>query len=79
MIDDFQVPGDAGYGYDIHGPAKSLDREYIEPTMRACRLAALYAVLPSHKETGVRRGCIVLANEIEWAERLLATGILRRA
>ena len=45
----------------------------------AHRLAVLYLVLRSAKETGQRRGCAVLAKTVEWVEPLLATGHLRYA
>ena len=79
MVDDFRVPGDSGYGYDDYGPSKSLQQSYISPVLEAHNLAALYPTLPSEDETGLKRGCVVLARETEWAARLLATGLLRRA
>jgi len=78
MVDDFRVPDDPGYGYDDYGPGKALDQSYVAPAFDAYRLAVLYPVLPSAEETGQRRGCAVLANEADWAEPLLATGLLRR-
>jgi hypothetical protein len=77
MIDDFQVPDDRGYGYDDYGPGKALGPAYIAGVRARYSLAALYPALPSIKETGERRGCIVLANEATWKNTLLATGLLR--
>ena len=61
MVDDFRVPDDPGYGYDDFGPGLALDQSYIAPTAEAHRLTAFYPTLPSSKETGMRRGCVVLA------------------
>jgi hypothetical protein len=79
MVDDFRVPDDPGYGYDDFGPGKALDQSYIAPAVETHRLGVFYPMLPSAKETGQRRGCVVLAREADWAEPLLATGLLRRA
>jgi hypothetical protein len=51
----------------------------IATAVAAHRLAVLYLVLRSAKETGQRRGCAVLAKTVEWVEPLLATGHLRYA
>jgi hypothetical protein len=61
MIDDFQVPFDAGYGYDHYGPGKALVPEYIAPAVSAHGLSAFYPSTPSADEGGARRGCAVLA------------------
>jgi hypothetical protein len=79
MVDDFRVPDDPGYGYDDFGSGKALDQSYIAPTVEAHRLGVLYPALRSVEETGLRRGCAVLANEADWVGPLLATGLLRRA
>jgi hypothetical protein len=79
MVDDFRVPDDPGYGYDDYGRGKALDQSYIAPAVAAYRLAVLNPVLRSAEETGQRRGCAILANEEDWVEPLLATGLLRRA
>ena len=77
MVDDFRVPDDPGYGYDDYGPGLALDQSYIAPTAEAHRLAAFYPTLPSSKETGMRRGCVVLAKQSFWDKALVATGLLR--
>jgi hypothetical protein len=58
MIDDFQVPGDPGYGFDDHGPGKELIRSYL-PRMPGWRI--YFPAASSAEETGSRRGCAVLA------------------
>lgn len=78
MVDDFQVPGDPGYGYDDYGPGKALVPGYIEATCRRFDLVALYPTAPSSVETGKRRGCVVLAGRRRWSSTLEQTGLLRQ-
>jgi hypothetical protein len=77
MIDDFHVPDDVGYGFDTYGPGAELTAEYIAPSVGKYGLAKLYPSLPSSKETGAKRGSVVLAATDLWAQKLLATGLLR--
>ncbi len=74
LVDDFAVPGDEGYGYDIHG---TLLRPFpfeigrLRPVMARHRLGAWFPTLPSARESGSRRGCVVIARgEGPWAEAL---------
>jgi len=60
MIDDFQVPGDAGYGFDDYGAAGRLTLDYLEP-LKDLDFAIYGPSLPSSAETGARRGSVVLA------------------
>ena len=60
MVDDFQVPDDPGYGFDDYGGTKVLTSEYLEPVIKS--LAFGYPRLPSARESGSRRGCIVLSS-----------------
>jgi hypothetical protein len=55
-VDDFQVPGDHGYGYDNYGVGKALTREYIVPLVSQFELSEFYPRTPSSVETGGRRG-----------------------
>ena len=80
LVDDFRVPDDPGYGYDDYDdfvPGMALDQSYIAPAVGCHRLAALYPALPSAKETGMRRGCVVLTKESYWVKSLVATGLLQ--
>ena len=77
MIDDFQVPGDAGYAYDDYGPGRALIGSYVAPAVERFDLVALYPTLPSIRETGAKRGCVVLASRERWAETLIEGGLLR--
>jgi predicted O-methyltransferase YrrM len=62
MVDDFQVPFDAGYGYDDYGTRRSLTADYIKPVVAAHSLLVFYPSTPSVQETGARRGCVIIAN-----------------
>lgn len=61
MVDDFEVPGDAGYGFDDYGDAKRLSREILVGA-GADDWGLFYPSVPSSQETGVRRGCVVIAS-----------------
>jgi len=77
MIDDFQVPGDEGYTYDDYGPGKRLCLNYLEP-LSQFGLTAFFPALPSDRETGGKRGCVVLA-DAGLAVRLKGIKALRTA
>ena len=51
LIDDFQVPGDEGYGYDDYGAGKALSRGYIAPHVSKFQLAEFYPTTPSAAES----------------------------
>lgn len=78
MIDDFQVPDDAGYQYDDYGPGKSLSPVYIESVLSAYDLDAYYPSMLSLEETGAKRGCVVLGNKHIHGDSLRALPLLRR-
>ena len=77
MIDDFQVPGDDGYAYDDYGLDKRLCLDYLEP-LSQFGLTAFAPSLPSSRETGGKRGCVVLGDEGH-AARLRGIQTLRGA
>lgn len=60
LIDDFQVPGDPGYAFDDFGPGQRLALEYL-PIGDLPDCAVLCPALPSAQETGMRRGCALIA------------------
>lgn len=60
VIDDFQVPGDGGYGYDSYPGVSELTPSYLSPLQRY-RLNSFWPQIPSGQETGACRGCAVLA------------------
>lgn len=78
MVDDFAVPGDAGYGFDDYGPGKTLNAEYIAPAVAAHELAVYYPSTPSAEESGARRGSIVLCRDAMHGEALSSVPFLRR-
>jgi hypothetical protein len=78
MIDDFKVPNDSGYQYDDYGPGKSLSPAYIDHVLSKYCLEAYYPSTPSSKETGARRGCVVLGRRQIHGDSLSALPLLRR-
>jgi len=63
MIDDFEVSGDADYGFDDYGPGKRLCLENLQP-LSAVGLTPFFPTLASVQETGRKRGCVVLADQM---------------
>lgn len=73
MIDDFQVPGDADYHYDSYGEDQVLCLEYLgRPD-----LATFFPAERGARESGLRRGCVVLAQDPELVTRLRQCPTLR--
>jgi hypothetical protein len=60
LVDDVEVPGDPGYGYDDWGPGAALTPAYLDTTA-AASWPRWYPSVPSSDETGARRGCVLLA------------------
>jgi hypothetical protein len=92
MIDDFEVPGDAGYGYDDYGPGKALISGYIRPAISAHQLQAFYPTTPSTADYPstplaaaglaagrLRRGCVVLGRGAFHGSVLASIPLLRPA
>jgi len=73
IVDDFEVPGDPGYGFDDFGPGLALRPEYLA-TSDLAGCSVLYPTLPSDQETGARRGCCVITTTAR-AEELLRGGV----
>jgi len=61
MIDDFEVPGDRGYSFDDYGPTKKLSLSDF-PFERDRRVRTYFPNRPSGTESGLKRGCVVLAS-----------------
>ena len=78
MVDDFKVPGDAGYGYDEYGRGKELSLKTYQDILAKHDLVPLFPSITSRDETGKKRGCVVLARSGDWANRLGANPSLRR-
>jgi hypothetical protein len=79
VIDDFEVPGDPGYGFDSYDQTRRLNASYIAPAVCVHRLATFYPSTPSSAETGMRRGCVVLCKDAELDEMLHTIPLLHRA
>jgi hypothetical protein len=61
MIDDFEVPGDPGYSFDDYGPGKRLSLSDF-PFHTDNRIVSYRPGRPSSRESGIRRGCIILVS-----------------
>lgn len=69
MVDDFQVPGDAGYQFDDYGEGKKLSLGYLDPVAHL-GFTPFFPTLPSSEETGYKRGWTVLARDQFWIDQL---------
>lgn len=76
MVDDFQVPGDEGYGYDDYGEGNTLALEYLSP-LAPLGLTAFFPTESSTSETGKKRGCIVLVRNARLVEKVRNMKTLR--
>lgn len=78
VIDDIQIPGDDGYGYDEHhGVALSLDLLDLPEGAVAAHPAG-----PSEQETGARRGTLYIGqgpDALAAIDTLVERGLLRLA
>jgi len=63
MVDDFQVPHDAGYGWDDYGRNKALNLETFKKLLDKLKLKPYFPNLPSAQESGGKRGCVILVPE----------------
>ncbi len=70
LIDDFEVPGDAGYQFHDYGPRNSLTMREFYAFFSDNDLDCFLPSLPSTEETGKKRGCIVLVRKNEFSDRL---------
>jgi len=77
MVDDFEVPDDAGYGFDDYGPGRRLGLAYLAPVLP--RLRHRFFPGPSTAETGRQRGCIVLTPDDALGASLARIADLRPA
>jgi hypothetical protein len=76
LIDDFEVSGDSGYGFDDYGPGERLDVHYVLATK--VPLSIYFPSTPSSKETGGRRGSVTLTADRELSKILDHVLSLRR-
>ena len=76
VIDDFNVPGDDGYGFDNYGAGRVLNMDYI----RQCKInnaAIFFPNVSSKWETGARRGSVVLVSGEDLAAKCRALPLLK--
>jgi hypothetical protein len=78
MIDDFQVPGDYGYGYDRFGTFTKLNLAYIRAELKRFDLHTYFPRLPSAEETGAPSGCVILSKGEQITHALTRIPSLRR-
>jgi hypothetical protein len=79
MVDDFQVPNDRGYIYGNYGRNRVLCIEYIRGSLSQYHLIPFFPSMPSEKETGHKRGCVVITRQGEFAERIAKLSSLVKA
>lgn len=72
-VDDFQVAGDDGYGFDDYGKDMALNLEYIAPVLKRFEVAVAYPSRRSDEDTGAKRGTIVLFRRECAPDKTLAT------
>jgi len=70
MVDDFNVPGDEGYGYDDYGNGKVLSLDYLNPVIHKLNVAIFFPARKAELETGAKRGCVVLTTAPELIDRI---------
>lgn len=61
LIDDFQVPGDPGYGFDRYGD-RNLNLSLLAPALQASGIEAFFPAIHSSQESGRKRGSVLLAS-----------------
>ncbi len=76
MVDDFEVPGDAGYQFDDYGNGRKLSLDYL---LRGdvANYSVFFPALPSAEESPPRRGWVVLARDGLTVDRLRTMARLR--
>src|SRR5262249_53518724 len=77
LIDDFRVDGDAGYQYDDYGPSKTLELSLLAGVPELADLHVFWPAASSTRETGARRGWVVVASPGQVADALSKVGELR--
>jgi len=70
MIDDFKVPHDGEYAYDVYGKGAALTLEYLSPLTTITGFSAFFPKCKAAQETGLRRGCVVLARAHHLVDQL---------
>jgi hypothetical protein len=77
LIDDFRVDGDSGYYFDDYGAGKTLALPLIAAVPEFADFHVFWPAAPSRRETGARRGWVLLASSGTVAEALANVSELR--
>jgi hypothetical protein len=77
LIDDFRVEGDDGYFYDDYGAGKTLALPLLTGVPELADLHVFWPAAESRRETGARRGWVVLASAGNVAGELADVAELR--
>jgi hypothetical protein len=77
LIDDFKVEGDDGYQYDDYGAGKTLQLSLLSGVAELADLHVFWPAASSAKETGARRGWVVVASPGAVSEALMNVPDLR--
>lgn len=77
MIDDFQVPDDPGYAFDDYGGGQAPTLRYLADH-RVLPPCVWFPACASERESGARRGCVVLAAAPDVARQIDTVMSLRR-
>ncbi|MBI3793396.1 MAG: hypothetical protein HY280_01535 [Nitrospinae bacterium] len=78
MIDDFEVPGDEGFGYDDYGWKNTLNNKHFSKIFSSLGFVSFFPRKHSATETGAKRGCVVLTGNAAILETLSRNEHLRR-
>lgn len=76
MVDDFKVPGDPGYGYDSYGRKNVLAIENFSSVILQNELVPFFPTHGSTKESGAKRGSVILTKKGVLAEQLAKCDLL---
>lgn len=77
LIDDFRVEGDDGYFYDDYGAGKTLALPLLTGVAELADLLVFWPTAESRRESGARRGWVVLASPGTVADALASVAELR--
>lgn len=78
MIDDFQVPGDAGYGFDTYAGNQSLSIKKYLSVISQNELVPFFPAKSSSEETGAKRGSLILTRRGDLAEKISRSNLLKK-
>jgi len=79
LIDDFKVDGDDGYQFDDYGDGKTLQLSLLSGVTELADLHVFWPAAGSTRETGARRGWVVVATPGAIADALAEVPELRAA